>query len=140
METTVNTRVIFSAIRKAVSLSDEDITYTETVANIGNGMNPKTGVFTVPVSGIYSFSFSALKDPNYTHFCNVYVKKNGEQQFRIRETDFNAADYYGNIGYSWTMALVQNDEILLSGDIYDHPLYVDNLDFIWFNGHLLMKQ
>ena len=57
LETTVNTHVIFSAVQKSRDFANKDITYSETVANIGNGMNPDTGVFTTPVSGIYSFSF-----------------------------------------------------------------------------------
>ena len=62
--------MIFSVVRKGL---DEDrypnkadlgeiITYTDVIANVGQGMDPNTGVFEAPVSGIYSFSFSALSD------------------------------------------------------------------------------
>ena len=57
------------------------------------------------MKGIYSFSFSARKDANVdTIALSISVKKNGENQFRISENDFNTDDdNYANIGYSWTM-------------------------------------
>ena len=98
-------------------------------------MNPDTGVFTVPVSGIYSFSFSAYTNAYEYHFLHIYVKKNGERQVKISESDF---DSFANIGYSWTMSLVQNDQIQLT--IIEGGLYVyTDCNFIWFNGQLLMK-
>ena len=133
METTVNTRVIFSAIQKSQIFGAEDITYTETIANIGNGMNPNTGVFTTPVSGIYSFSFSARTIESYV---GIYVKKNGENHFFINEHDYNGEMNYANIGYSWTMSLVQNDKIQLS--IANGGLFAYNPEFTWFNGNLLI--
>ena len=98
-------------------------------------MNPDTGVFTAPVSGIYSFSLSALKNPNIREYVSIYVYKNGITDFVIREHDFNSGQNAANIAYSWTMSLVQNDQIKLT--IIQGRLYVDSDTFFWFNGNLL---
>ena len=51
-------------------------------------MDPDSGVFVVPVSGIYQFSFSALtgienlSDDGYNH-ASVKVFKNDDRQFNI---------------------------------------------------------
>ena len=133
--------MVFSAVRKATSESGdyynhvqpgEVITFTHTEANIGNGMNPDTGIFTVPMSGIYSFSFSALttgEDKSTT----ILVGKNSVNQFTI--SDPNSHDL---LGYSWTMYLAQNDLIYLYND--NNGLYVTSDINVWFNGQLLMAE
>ena len=89
LEKTVNTRVIFSAVRKYRNVyPGDDITFDETVTNIGSGMDPESGVFTAPVSGIYSFSFSALlyfEKEKLREWGIVEVLKGGQVEFNIKE-------------------------------------------------------
>merc|ERR1712004_659334 len=78
-------KVIFSAVRKSGSVSiGSIITYDEIVANVGEGMNPDTGRFKAPLSGIYSFSFSAMTDSSYPAI-HVYIMKNNVRQFAIHQ-------------------------------------------------------
>ena len=86
----------------------------------------ETGVFTVPVSGIYAFSFSAEAD-TIDPVTTIYVLKNDVEEFMIRR-----------IGYIWTMSLVQNDRLQLK--MVHNGLIVDTYVFVWWNGHLLMQQ
>ena len=139
LETTVNTRVIFSAVQKQDThiLEGQVITFSDTEANVGNGMNPETGVFNVPVPGIYAFSFSA-QSYNAFYYTDIYVYKNGEYQFRISDANQNDDNDFDNICYSWTMTLLQNDQIHLK--MHSNGLYVHNGAYVWFNGQLLMKQ
>ena len=141
MESSLKTRVVFSAVRSSSSESGdyynhvkpgEVITFTHTEANIGNGMNPDTGFFTVPVSGIYSFSFSAMSNGIDTS-TYIQVCQNGVKQFTI--SDPNS---YGLLGYSWTMYLAQNDIIHLYN--VNNGLYVTPDINVWFNGQLLMAE
>ena len=140
MENTVNTQVIFSAIRK-VEYDDEynnvdpgqAVTFTKIVANIGNGMEPSSGVFTCPVSGIYAFSLSAETNIDDS-ITRIKVYKNDEYEFRI--TDFNKRNY-NNIGYSWTFNLEQGERVFLRMDGESSGLVVTSGVLVWFNGQLL---
>ena len=92
--------------------TNETITFTDVPINIGDGMDRLTGTFTAPVSGVYSFSFSAQAaedDP----FTDIMVYKNDEYQFRISDHNKNEQTNMPNIGYSWYMQLEQNDRVYL---------------------------
>ena len=137
--TLVGTRVIFSAIRKGDGdvNSGEIITLTEMEVNVGQGMNPDTGEFTVPVTGVYSFSLSARTnddDPN----TNVAIYKNDVYQFRISNYNGEGHNYFTNLSYAWTFVLTKGDKLHLK--LTKNGLDVYGEDFIWFNGQLLMAQ
>ena len=146
MESSLKTRVFFSAVRKATSEGDtnnvqpgEVVTFTHNEVNIGSGMNPDTGIFTVPLSGIYSFSFSAncYKTSDYDDAATyIEVHKNDEKQFLIME-DLRT-NTYSLLGYSWTMYLAQNDKIHLYTAY--NGLFVNRYINVRFNGQLLMAQ
>ena len=55
------TKVIFSAMKGPESGTNfyGDITYDHLVLNLGNGFNIENGIFTVPISGTYRFSFDS---------------------------------------------------------------------------------
>ena len=135
----VNTRVIFSAVRTGDNdvHSGQIITFTETKANIGGGMDPDSGVFTTPVAGIYSFSFSARTDDS-DPYTNIAVYKNDVYLFRISDYNNSGQNNFGNISYSWVFTLAKNDKIHLK--VSKNGLDVYGEDFVWFNGQLLMAQ
>ncbi len=45
--------------------------------NVGGAMNLSTGVFTAPKAGLYSFSFSMMKDGFNYDWMAIYLRQNG---------------------------------------------------------------
>ena len=140
LESSIDPQVVFSAVRKSYSgfnhvKPGQVIRFTEMVANVGRGMNARTGTFTVPVSGLYSFSISALS-ALYHKDTYIGLYKNGQYQFQMGDQNMNYQRNFDNISYNWMMFLVKNDQIYLK--MYrTSGLYVDSDDYVWFNGQLV---
>ena len=102
----------------------------------------KSGIFEAPVSGIYSFSFSALSDSTEAlngYATRIKVIKNllgNWSEFDIFQ-DAGTNAFMENLSFSWMMSLYKGDKIHLAMNTWgakllttdDHPLY--------FNGQLL---
>ena len=133
-----NQKVIFSAIRHyypgSGNVNEETtITYDEANVNVGGGMDAGSGNFTVPVSGIYSFSFRGSSQFKKLE-TGLEVRKNNAKQFY---TLFRSEGKYDFLSTNWIMNLSQNDVISLYISVgglavYGHPVF--------FDGHLVMKQ
>ena len=136
--------VIFSVIRKAVQdeynnvQAGDIVTFNEVIANIGNGMNPETGVFQVPVSGLYEFSISAETNIDNS-VTTIEVYKNNVYQFRITDLNRSNGKHFNNIAYSWILDLIQGETVKLRMS-KDNGLVVKQDVFVWFNGQLLLEQ
>ena len=72
-----------------------------------NMENGNRGTFTAPVSGFYSFSFSAQGDTD------IVMYRNDKYDFRIADHNKNGNYDMENIAYSWNIRLDQNDRIYL---------------------------
>ena len=139
-----NQKVIFSAIRKTDHVNEKDwVTYDEADVNVGGGMDKRTGNFTVPVSGIYSFSFGGMTKYEGDR-TSVLVRKNGTSIFTIFDNSESIKNPVSDtlsmsmLSTTWVMNLTQNDVISLYS--YSGGFYVSSRNPIFFNGHLLMKQ
>ena len=133
-------KVMFSGVRKNYISNDSDLTFDETTINVGQGLDPETGIFKCPVSGIYAFSFSAVAvaDKERT-FTIVEVYKNERRQFNIHEKSSNEhKNDHGpnvvNLAYVWTMVLQKDDRVQLKLG-HGKALYYP----VWFNGWLMQK-
>ena len=146
IESTLNTRVIFSVARKGHLNNPplgQMITYTDVITNEGQGMDPNTGVFDVPVSGIYSFSFSALTEKNGKNGNNyilVEVFNNNGYQFSINSNPQDPLQSYENLSFSWLMSLTKDDKIYLRMNSGGKKLHVKDQFPVFFNGLLLMAK
>ena len=132
-----NQKVIFSAIRTSGDVNPgTTIRYDEANVNVGGGMDAGSGFFTVPVSGIYSFSFRGLSMFRKTF---TYIRAT---QFLIFENTKDTKSH-DILSTTWVMNLTQNYVISLYGSS-DYWLsggfYVNIYHPVLFNGHLLMKQ
>ena len=64
-------RVAFEAYRTSTfGKKNAIITYSGTSINIGNCMNPATGIFTAPIDGYYFFTFQGI----FARILNTSIK------------------------------------------------------------------
>lgn len=95
--------------------------------NIGGGLNLLNGVFTVPLNGTYTFSFSALK--SYAQVdTSAFLRVNGVQiglAYATAQATYNAMVVHS------TLKLKAGDKVdvwLKEGSIHDHAGH--HTDFI----------
>ena len=130
----LNTKVIFSAQVTTGYAVTGDLIFDRVDINIGDGFDGSSGIFTVPVSGIYKMSFSGQSANVRFDITSIRVYKNGDQMFNI--LDSNDAEKVGtnNVSYTWIMRLVKGDKLKLESVNY---LYADNYARLTFTGELI---
>ncbi|KAI4881180.1 hypothetical protein NFI96_026237 [Prochilodus magdalenae] len=99
--------------------SDTTLVFQKQITNVGNAYNPRTGVFTAPVRGVYYFRFNLLgKSDKYR--TSVYLFRNEEKI--IKASTPPSLSYQYTIG-GVTLVLRRGDRVyltLLSGcEIFD---------------------
>ena len=114
------------------------ITFSQLHANIGSGLDKDTGLFNVPISGLYRFYFSAMTATDH-HFTYVYVVKNDVKTIFIHHNDRNDDGKNPNelLSYIWTMELNKGDTIKLK--VENNALLASGHYPIFYSGELLIE-
>ena len=109
------------------------LTFNNVESNVGNSMDPSTGIFVAPVSGHYLFEFTALTgNLGTTTRTNVYKNDNFQQQI------CDGAGPWSNFNHVWQMNLAKNDRVHLyqvEGSLWNAENY---FKIIW-SGQLLLQ-
>ena len=106
-----------------------DLTFGQVDINISDGFDGSSGIFTVPVSGIYKMSFSGQSGYDKIDFTFIGVYKNGFEMFGIVDSNEAEKADENNVSYTWIMRLVKGDELKLSSVNYLHASSHDPLTF-----------
>jgi hypothetical protein len=126
---------MFAAISISSFTEANDITFSESISNVGQGFDVSRGVFTAPVTGTFEFSFSSMTGAIAISYARVFVRKNGAIMLRFE--DKNDSDNYNNFGHVWQLILQKGDEInlqLAAGTIFADSHYPTS-----FIGHLVAE-
>ena len=139
MDKTVNTRVIFGAVKKSGgSRIEGDLTFDEEIINVGNGMNIRSGKFEAPVEGYYIFSFTGTaNDPDDKLEASVNVYKNGDLVFDFDDLYSEGTNQWRVMSGTWMAHLNRGDTIHLSVDA--GYLATEHEQRIHFSGQMILK-
>ena len=89
--------------------------------NEGDAFNLTSGIFTVPVPGIYHFDFSAVKSPSATYLA-IFLQVNGVN-VGIAYTELNP-ESYDTVSLGSSLRLAAGDRVNLysegSGELVDN--------------------
>ena len=110
-------RIIFSAYKATCCQFSGDVTYTNLVENVGNGLDIRNGVFRCPQTGLYMLSFSG-KTYHGENWTNVQIYINGEEYFKIQSS---TSEHHDHISHTWLSHLKVNDKVNLKithGEMY----------------------
>ena len=103
--------------------------------NVGNTFDLSTGTFTVPVKGIYEFSFSGNGAKNSQY--GIHVHKNGKRihGFFTRSAEREDNGAYDNLASTWLLSLDVNDTVRLK--INYGGFFTNRNMYRVFNGKLI---
>ena len=135
LDTKVNTNVIF-AVEKFLDKSKFPMKFKNTIINLGNSMDAKSGTFTCKVPGYYEFSFHGRMYPDGAGDILVRLDKstpNGVVTKFYAWDDRNKNREWGIGSSSWIVKLDRSDTITMNAHWGTPPSGEDAL----FSGHLI---
>ncbi|XP_062410224.1 complement C1q-like protein 2 [Sardina pilchardus] len=108
------------------------LVYKDVFVNAGNAYNPTTGIFTAPMRGVYSFSFSGHNQS--TRPMGLALFKNGQQMVTVY--NHAAGNRYETATNGMTLQLELGDHVYMR--LWTNTWIHDNsANLSTFSGHLL---
>ncbi|XP_055757468.1 complement C1q tumor necrosis factor-related protein 3-like [Salvelinus fontinalis] len=114
---------------------ETNLAFSNVFTNVGGAYNPGSGVFNVPVKGVYYFSFSSFA---YTqHSVCVSLFKNNVRMLSAcdHHSEHDRSDSSGNGG---TLHLEQGDHVYMTLHAHSH-IFADYQNRSTFRGFLLFR-
>jgi hypothetical protein len=98
----------FTAIlSNSISLgSNEVVKYDKVITNVGKAYTPSTGIFLVPLSGIYTVSVSMMGHP--TNKIHLQLERNGSELVRLYT---GGAGSYELVSHTINIELTRGDRV-----------------------------
>merc|ERR1712004_648112 len=134
-------QIYFSAYNNQGGDVTGHLKFPTIVTNLGGAFDGSSGVFTAPVKGVYTFSFSGQQS-SYARSggaIDLAVRKNGAGVFLIYDDKNSSGEsqMYQNINSIFSLELNQNDKVNLYLDS-DDRLYASNSFRLIFMGQLVV--
>merc|ERR1712004_6971 len=141
LEKNIQHQIYFSAYNNEGREVTGDLKFPKIVTNLGGAFDGSSGVFTAPVKGVYTFSFSGQQS-SYARSggaIDLAVRKNGAGVFLIYDDKNSSGEsqMYQNINSIFSLELNQNDKVNLYLDS-DDRLYASNSFRLIFMGQLVV--
>ena len=121
-------KIFFQATNKNGAISNAVITYNEAGVNVGNSIDPNTGIFSATATGLYFFSYASLTSSLEADITQIDILKNDEKFNAIYNG--NGDNKFNSMNSSWMMKLQENDQVKLkvvSGKAHGDS----NVQLIW---------
>jgi hypothetical protein len=90
---------------------EENLTFNGTHCNVGSGLDPDSGIFTVPVGGQYFFMFHIATHDNKKALLSI--RKNGEEVASIFDQNHKDNHKNSKAGQSIVIDCIRGDEIVI---------------------------
>ncbi|XP_062386581.1 complement C1q-like protein 2 [Sardina pilchardus] len=114
---------------------NQKLKYENVITNVGNAYNPNTGIFTVPVKGIYFFTFVLFNPIGNNHPTGGQLMKNTEMV--VSATDnIPGTDTEDTTSNSVTLDLEVSDTVYIQMES-GRAIYTDGNRRNTFSGHLI---
>ena len=126
--------MIFNAQKTEGGNAKGYLTFDRVDINIGDGFDGSSGIFKVPVAGIYKIHFSGNSAYQTIDFTQIRVYKNGSIMFTIFDGNEAVLADENNVSYTWIMSMVKGDELKLFSVNY---LYASSTIPPTFSGELI---
>ena len=142
LEKNKQNQIYFSAYDNEGGSVTGDLKFPKIVTNLGGAFDGSSGVFTAPVNGVYTFTFSGQQSSvgvSGNSAIELHVRKNGATVFAILDDRNTSEEYqrYQNINSIFSLELNQNDKVNLNLNPYD-KLYASNSFRLIFMGQLVV--
>ena len=125
--------VYFSAWRDANYDNSNNVTdiikFNEVDANVGNGFNKDSGIFTVPQRGVYHFTFDGRSTWLSGTVTMAFISINDNEI--LYDTASNPSY---NMAFTWAFNLQKNDQVKIR---VQDAMYVMYTQRIYFTGQLV---
>jgi len=124
-----------------ISLNNTVIPFDIERLNEGGAMNLATGIFTVPVNGIYQFKFTGVKLTD-SIVLGVFLQVNGVSISEAYAT--NLPNYLGLSGINASLRLKSGDQVAIKpllppgGEVEPHKNFMESIWWKWKTAKILL--
>ncbi|XP_063434617.1 collagen alpha-2(VIII) chain-like [Mytilus trossulus] len=122
-----------AALTSSKSLSAKEIVkFNKVLTNIRNGYNPSTGIFTVPISGVYQFSSVVMSQSGKKLVATLYLNDTRVSSVYIKSIAYQTG------ALSMVLDVKKGDQLTMKSDS-SYSIYSDIMNYSTFSGHMISQ-